>query len=92
MHMYILEGKKAVPCSDYDEWAAWMETADRVVAKTTLPNEVKVSTVFLALDHIGGFFETMVFGGLHDQHCVQNDTWEDAEMSHVQTVLALMGE
>jgi hypothetical protein len=44
-------------------WAKWFESADRVVKKTTL-NGVRVSTVFLGIDHGLGrgpreLFETM---------------------------------
>jgi len=49
--------------------------------------EVRVSTVFLHMDHSfnGGpplLFETMVFGGLHDNHQVRYTSWEEAEIGH----------
>lgn len=60
------------PCADLLTWAKWMKEADRHVAKTTLPDGRRVSTVFLGLDHGWGkgppiLFETMVF---------KEETWE----------------
>jgi len=48
----------------------WSST-DRIVAKTDIDGEVEVSTVFLGLDHAVWdgppmLFETMIFGGPHD--------------------------
>lgn len=66
---YILEGRTPVPAKDMMEWAKWFEKADRVVRQTELKaSNVRVSTVFLGLDHsfTGGpplLFETLVFGG-----------------------------
>ena len=71
--LYILQGKKPVLCSDLMEWARCIENGDgqRQVAKTSEPG-VDVSTVFLGIDHSYNsdrplLFETMVFGGVHDQ-------------------------
>jgi len=88
---FILEGHKAVPCDDLLAWANWFETADRKVAKTELPNDVKVSTVFLGLDRSYGqkvplLFETMVFGGTLDQEMERYPTWQDAEEGHKRWV------
>lgn len=51
------------------EWARWMEgNRHRVIEQIELPGDIKVSTVFLGLDHqyaLHGpplWFETMVFG------------------------------
>ncbi len=54
---------------------------------TIYGEEVQVSTVFLHMDHSfnGGpplLFETMVFGGLHDNHQVRYTSWEEAEIGH----------
>jgi hypothetical protein len=85
---YILVGHKAVP-ADLMEWARWLENAkgDRIVAKTKV-GDAEVSTVFLGLDHRFGddgpplIFETMVFGGIHDQDMERYSTWEEAEAGH----------
>lgn len=54
---------------------------------TIYGEEVQVSTVFLHMDHSfnGGpplLFETMVFGGLHDNHQVRYTSWDEAEKGH----------
>lgn len=83
--MYILDGKKIVPC-DLMTWAKWFEKANRHVART-VEGEVKVSTVFLGIDHAFGdgpplLFETMIFGGQHNQYQERCSTWEEAEAMH----------
>ena len=83
---YILDGKTAKSAS-LMEWAQWFEAADRHVAKTIVNDEVNVSTVFLGLDHSFGsgpplLFETMIFGGEHDQYQERFETWEQAEDGH----------
>jgi hypothetical protein len=52
-----------------------------------------VSTVFLGLDHQWGdgpplVFETMIFGGEHDQYQERYSTWDEAEAGHKQGVRA----
>jgi len=89
---YILDGHKAVP-ADLMTWAKWFEKADRRVAKME-KDGVKVSTVFLGLDHqwVEGpplLFETMIFGGEHDEYQERCPTWEQAEAMHaIACVLA----
>jgi hypothetical protein len=86
---YILEGHE-VKAVDMMTWARWLQTArqDRVVARTTVMEGVDVSTVFLGLDHRFGedgpplIFETMVFGGQHDQDMQRYSTWDEAEAGH----------
>lgn len=83
---YILEGKKAVPVSDLLEWARWFQENDRRVGLDKF-GYVEVSTVFLGLNHafFDGppmLFETMIFGGPHDQECERCTTWEQAEVMH----------
>jgi hypothetical protein len=72
-YKYILDAAgDPVPCDDLLTWARWFETADRQLAESkdegADPDGVRVSTVFLALDHNYGvgapvLWETMVFGG-----------------------------
>jgi len=76
------------------EWSQWFETADRGVAEDILPGGIRVSTIFLGLDHnhagwIHGkpdtrplIFETMIFGGLHDKYQRRCSTWTEAEFEH----------
>ncbi len=91
MKNYILDGKTPVKEPDIIKWAKWFEKADRVVKQTELPNDVKVSTVFLGMDHdyFGNsllLFETMIFGGEHDQYQERCSTWEQAEQQHQEAI------
>ena len=92
---YILDGKTPVVENDLIKWAEWMQTGNRVVRHDTADvklagqpiGEVRVSTVFLGLDHSFGYgtpmlFETMVFGGPLDQQMDRCGTWEAAEKMH----------
>lgn len=72
-------------------WGRWFETADRVVEQTTISENVKVSTVFLGMDHqFGGgpplLFETLIFGGDHDGNMQRYSTWSQAEEGHGKVV------
>lgn len=87
MDYYILDGKEPVKVSDVITWATWFETASRKVKHTILSQGVEVSTVFLGLDHQWGegpplLFETMVFGGKHDQDQWRYPTWDEAIEGH----------
>ena len=87
---YILQGHLAVPEPDLLAWAKWFESADRKVAHTC-KGKVRISTVFLGLDHSFGhgrplLFETMVFGGSLDEEQERCTTWEEAEIMHNQMI------
>lgn len=91
-HM-VLDGEHNVVPVGLLEWARWFETADRHVNRTQV-GEADVSTVFLGIDHsFGGkaplWFETMVFGGPHDQATFRYTTWAQAEAGHARVVAAL---
>jgi len=93
---YILDGHTPVVCNDLMQWATWFEKADRVVAKTKI-GDANISTVFLGLDHsfVAGkplLFETMVFGGPHDEEMERYSTWEEAETGHKQMVNLIESE
>jgi hypothetical protein len=88
---YILDGHTPVPVKSFYEWARWYEKANRRVAETCFPG-IRVSTVFLSLDHGFGnlgmpiLFETMVFGGLFHEEQWRYATWEEAEQGHADLV------
>jgi hypothetical protein len=87
---YILEGHKAIPCTDLLEWAKQFGSIDRHVADETIEG-IRISTVFLGLNHSFGcgpplLFETMVFGGILDNEMDRYTTWEQAEEGHKQMV------
>lgn len=91
---YILaeDGKTAVPCDDLMTWAKSQDLDKRRVDWTELHDgTVKVSTVFLGPDH--GFcdgapllWETMIFGGEHDEYQERYSTYEDAVAGHAVAV------
>ena len=94
---YILEGHTPKLMNNLIEWAMWFETADCCVAQTTLPKGVRVSTVFLGLDHsFGGgkpiLFETMIFGGKYNDYQERYSTWEEAEVGHKKAVAKAEGK
>lgn len=95
---YILKDRKPIEEPDGMKWAEWFSnnTEDRIVAQTTL-DKAQVSTVFLGLDHAFGgpkpvLFETMVFGGEHDQLMYRYHTWEEAEKGHEEAVNLVKGK
>jgi hypothetical protein len=84
---YILDGTTPVLEPDLLTWARWFETANRHVAETWVSPEVRVSTVFLGLDHQWGdgqplLWETMCFhegAGIETWHW---STYHAAEQGH----------
>lgn len=90
MDRYKLDRRRAVPCPDLLEWARWLETADRAVARAKI-GPLTVSTVFLGLDHAFGggpplLFETMIFDGGDDAYQVRTSTWNEALATHAVAV------
>lgn len=90
---YILdENGEAIPCNDLLAWAKWYERADRRVASWKSPLGANVSTVFLTMDHSfhdGGapvLWETMIFGGQHDQYQERYTTRAAALQGHERAV------
>lgn len=83
---YILEGKTPVPVAGVKEWAENFE-GNRTIARDTF-GKVLVSTVFLGIDHnfydYGEplLFETMIFGGKHDEYQTRCSTWDEAIIQH----------
>lgn len=85
--MYILdENNEHVPCDDTLEWARWFEVnSDRRVVSQTIVlhpelGDLRVSTVFLGLDHswgLGGaplLYETMVFPAVRGRAAIDYQT------------------
>ena len=88
--IYVLDEHHNIhPQPDLLKWGKWMETpGNRIVKQETLPDGVTVSTVFLGLDHRFGddgppvLFETMIFGGEHDNDAARCCTWDEALAQH----------
>jgi hypothetical protein len=98
---YILDGHEPVRCADALEWARWLETADRRVALTSVDG-IRVSTVFLGVDHGGGrgqpiLFETTAFDDYGEVGVPglptfgRYSTWQQAEAGHIATVAIVRG-
>jgi len=51
MDKYILVDDKPVRTENLEEWAHWYETSNLTVIRTVVSKDVKVSTVFLSIDH-----------------------------------------
>lgn len=87
---YILIGQTPVPEPDLLTWARWFETAERHVGDTTI-GSVRVSTVFMGLDHRFGdgpplLFETMIFSDGDGEESWRCSTWLEAEAQHAAAV------
>lgn len=89
MTHYILKDKKPLAVT-LEEWARRFceDGDDRRVARDELAGGVSVSTVFLGIDHnfsdVGPpvLFETMIFGGPHDEEQWRYTTWNEAVAGH----------
>lgn len=78
-----------------DEAFARELESSRIVAQSTAqPPGIRVSTVFLRMDHQYGegeplLYETMVFGGQFDQCCWRYHTRAEAQAGHNRIVAAI---
>lgn len=94
MHAYILKDKTPVLCN-LSDWAEQFEKSNRSIAVHHDPDmRGNVSTVFLGLDHGYGdgppiLFETMIFGGPHDQYQTRCSTYEQALAMHERAIQKL---
>lgn len=92
-HYWTLVGMEPMACDNVHEWSEWFATGNRIVAQTTLPNGLFVSTVFLGIDMSLGagppiLFETLVFPMCDDE--VRYATWTEAVAGHDAIVRALL--
>lgn len=89
---YILNENKEPVAVDMLQWAEWSgDQTKKIVKQNNFPDGVRVSTVFLGLDHAWGneipiLFETMIFGGEHDQFQEHYSTWAAAEEGHQRAI------
>jgi transcriptional regulator with XRE-family HTH domain len=88
--VFLRVGHDAVAEPDLFKWAEWLETTDRHV-RDSFQGDVRVSTVFLGLDHSFGhgpplLFETMAFVGHEAAGQERYSTWEEAEAGHARWV------
>lgn len=88
MDTWMLKGHVAVPVA-FSDWRL-QGIEQRRVAETEV-GDVRISTVFLGVDHGWGggpplLFETMVFGGNYDEYQDRYSSWQDAEEGHARVV------
>ena len=85
MNRAILVDKEVIIEPNFLKWANWFETGNRRVANKA-NTQTRVSTVFLGMDHgFGGeplWFETMIFGGEHDEYQDRCTTYDEALVMH----------
>ena len=91
------DGRTPIPVDDVIEWSKFFgDTEARVVKQEDFPDEVRVSTVFLGIDHGFGFrrgatyqpvlWETMIFNGPHDGWQDRATSYDDAIQCHKHAV------
>lgn len=91
--LYLLKDKIPVKVDDFITWGIELESCRQIKHDTVRDsidheNEVRVSTVFLGMDHAHGsesgpiLFETMVFGGKYDHYQDRYKTWDEAVKAH----------
>ena len=89
---YVLIGRNPVAVS-FHHWGVWFEySKNRIIKQITLPDGVRVSTVFLGLDHSfmpdgpPVLYETMIFGGAHNGYQDRYTTYEAALAGHLSAI------
>jgi len=89
---YILYKRKPIHVKFY-QWAIWFEDPRRrIIKRTNLPGDIRVSTVFLGLDHryhssgLPILFETMIFGGDYDNYQARYVDYESALAGHQKAI------
>jgi hypothetical protein len=91
--LYVLDAVgEPVPEPDVGRWSAWFERSDECrVVRQEMVGDVRVSTVFLGMDHGYGegpavLWETMVFGGPLDEEQDRYTSRADALAGHAAMV------
>lgn len=79
------------------EWARLFEDNDSRKIGSDKRGDILVSTVWLGLDHQWGdgpplIFETMIFGGEHDEEQWRYSTREEAEAGHKAACALAFGD
>lgn len=92
---YILDEKNKPVEANITEYVEWekLNPTKRIIKQESI-GDARVSTVFLGLDHsfdigIPVLWETMIFGGEHDQYQARYTSYDDAVEGH-EAALALI--
>lgn len=98
MEFYILDDDHNPIPTGYQEYVDYLKSKDGIpiVCKTQILN-VEISTVFLGINHsmlheAPVLFETVIFGGDHDQYQQRYHTWAEAEAGHKEACTMVMRE
>ena len=95
---YILDNNNKPVAKPVLEASQWLEDNDnRRIVKRDEIGGILVSTVFLGLDHawdsdIPVLWETMIFGGEHDQYQERYTSYEDALEGHKKALTLITKE
>jgi len=88
MYYKLDKENNPVLCKDFNEFIEW-ETSNPDKKRVNINHiqKVMISTVYLGLDHAFRskgpiLWETMIFGGKHDQYQVRYSSYEDAVKGH----------
>lgn len=82
------KNNRPIPCKNSNEYMKWeTKNLDKKAIRQQHVDDVYISTVFLGLDHgFGGknpvLWETMIFGGEHDQYQERYISYQDALEGH----------
>ncbi len=96
--LYILDNDEPIEAT-MEEWSAFFASPERIVASDML-GDVRVSTVFIGMDmgyeflttqHKPVLWETMIFGGDHDQYQERYTSAADARAGHYRAVNLVLG-
>jgi len=89
---YILDSDNNPITATMEEWSKF--NGDRCTKRVAFDenDDVRVSTVFLGMNHNWGegppiLFETMIFGGDHDEYQWRYVTWDEAIAGHKSACL-----
>ena len=91
MKYYMLIDGLIKEANSINEWLKWNRTSNRRVALNEI-DDITISTVFLGIDHnyntngLPILFETMIFGGSHDEECFRCSTLEEAKEYHKRAI------
>lgn len=93
---YILKRGRPVKAKSIKHYHYWSLNSKYKAVKQEHIGDIFISTVFLGLDHawqsdIPVLWETMIFGGEHDQYQDRYTSYEDALEGH-QTALNLVNK
>lgn len=99
MSWYILDEDNKPVKSTIIQYSEWIEAnRERKAVKQEHIGDIRISTVFLGLDHAWPkddvkplLWETMIFGGEHDQYMDRYTSYEDALEGH-QNALNLVNK